>query len=209
MAIKLLVQAAAERRGVGTFHRRDLQVLEEEILRLEQIVSGFLDFARPPRLDPRPVDVRELAERTADGVRARADLQAVEVRVESAGGPTVVSADPNQVRQVLFNLLFNALDAQPDGGHVTVRVGMDGGATDNPAVVVAVADGGPGLPSELADRVFEPFVSTKESGLGLGLSICRRIAETHGGGLTATSSPHGATFTLRLPVLPPTAHLSA
>lgn len=201
MAIKLLVQAAAERRGV--FRGRDLQVLEEEIVRLEHIVSGFLDFARPPRLDPRPVDVKELAERAVDGVRARADLQAVDLKVEADAESTVASADPNQVRQVLFNLLFNALDAQPGGGHVTVRVGMDHGAGGDPEVVVAVTDGGPGLPPELSDRVFEPFVSTKESGLGLGLSICKRIAETHGGGLTAVSSPHGATFTLRLPVAPP------
>lgn len=205
MAIKLLVQAAGERRG--GFNGRDRQVLEEEILRLEQIVSGFLDFARPPRLDPRPVDVKELAERAVDGVRARADLQSVDVRVESADGPAVASADPNQVRQVLCNLLFNALDAQPDGGSVTVRVGTD--ASDAGSVVVAVADRGPGLPPELSERVFEPFVSTKESGLGLGLSICRRIAETHGGGLTATSSPQGATFTLRLPALPHAPHLSA
>lgn len=201
MAIKLLVQAAAERRG--GFRGRDLQVLEEEIVRLEQIVSGFLDFARPPRLEPRPVDVKELAERAVDGVRARADLQAVDLKVEADAGAAVASADPNQVRQVLCNLLFNALDAQPGGGHVTVRVGMDRGAGGDPEVVVAVADGGPGLPPELNERVFEPFVSTKESGMGLGLSICRRIAETHGGGLTAASTPHGAIFTLRLPVVPP------
>lgn len=203
MSIKLLVQATVERRGGGVFKSRDLEVLEEEIVRLEHIVSGFLDFARPPRPDPRPVDVKELAERVADGVRARSELQAVRVRVEAASGPAVVSADPNQLRQILFNLLFNALDAQPQGGHVTVRVGRDPEA-ETPEVLVAVEDGGPGLPAELGERVFEPFVSTKESGLGLGLSICKRIAETHGGRLTVASSDRGATFTLRLPVVQPT-----
>jgi signal transduction histidine kinase len=202
MAIKLLVQATLERRGGGVFKPRDLEVLEEEILRLEQIVSGFLDFARPPRPDPRPVDVLDLAERAAAGVRPRADLQNVRVRVEAAG-PTVASADPNQVRQVLFNLLFNALDAQPQGGHVTVRVGLDPRPAVAPELLVTVEDGGPGLPPDLAERVFEPFVSTKESGLGLGLSICRRIAETHGGGLTVAWSDRGAAFTLRLPVVRP------
>lgn len=204
MSIKLLVQAAAGRRGGGVFKTRDLEVLEEEIARLEQIVSGFLDFARPPRPDPRPVDVKDLAERVVDGVRPRSELQAVRVRVEAAGGPAVVSADPNQLRQILFNLLFNALDAQPQGGHVTVRVGRDPHA-ECPEVLVAVEDGGPGLPAELGERVFEPFVSTKESGMGLGLSICRRIAETHGGRLTVASTDRGATFTLRLPVVQPAA----
>jgi two-component system, NtrC family, sensor histidine kinase HydH len=135
-------------------------------------------------------------------VAARAELQAVRVSVEEAAGPAVVSADPNQLRQVLFNLLFNALDAQPLGGHVTVRVGRDATA-GGPELLVAVEDGGPGLPAELGERVFEPFVSTKESGLGLGLSICKRIAETHGGRLTVASSDHGATFTLRLPAAEP------
>lgn len=151
------------------------------------------------------MDVLDLAERAAAGVRARAELQNVQVRVEAAAGPTVVSADPNQVRQVLFNLLFNALDAQPQGGHVTVRVGLDPRLADTPELLVTVEDGGPGLPAELAERVFEPFVSTKESGLGLGLSICRRIAETHGGGLTVAWSDRGAAFTLRLPVVRPPA----
>lgn len=203
MAIKLLVQATVERRGGGVFRQRDLQVLEEEIVRLEHIVSGFLDFARPPRPDPRPVDVADLARRAAEGVAARAELQAVRVRVEAAAGPAVVSADPNQLRQILFNLLFNALDAQPDGGHVTVRVGINPTPADQPVLLVAVEDGGPGLPAELGERVFEPFVSTKESGMGLGLSICRRIAESHGGGLSVVSTDRGATFTLRLPLTPP------
>jgi signal transduction histidine kinase len=201
MSIKLLVQATVERAG-GAFKGRDLAVLEEEISRLEQIVSGFLDLARPPRPDPRPVDVTALTERVVDGVRARSELQAVRVRVEAAGRPAVVSADPNQLRQILFNLLFNALDAQPHGGHVTVRVAADPQA-ERPEVLVAVEDGGPGLPAELGERVFEPFVSTKESGLGLGLSICKRIAEMHGGRLTVASTAHGTTFTLRLPVVLP------
>ena len=204
MAIKLLVQAAAERRERTGFRSQDLLVLEEEIVRMEQIVSGFLDFSRSPRLEPRPVDVKELAEQVAGGVRARAELQGVEVVIEPASGPTVASADPNQLRQVLFNLLFNALEAQPQGGRVGIRIGLHPAADGSPELEVAVEDDGPGLPADLGDRVFEPFVSTKETGLGLGLSICRRIAETHGGSLTAAlSGTGGSVFTLRLPVVRP------
>ncbi|MCI0704856.1 MAG: histidine kinase, partial [Planctomycetia bacterium] len=113
MAIKLLVQAAGER-ATG-FPARDMQVLEEEIGRVEQIVAGLLDFARPPRPAPRPVDVRALVEQTAESIRARAEAQGVTVTIQ-AGPDTTALADPNQLRQVLFNLLFNALDAQPAGG---------------------------------------------------------------------------------------------
>ncbi len=204
MAIKLLVQATAERQGTGGFRPRDLQVLEEEIVRLEQIVSGFLDFARPPRLEARPVDVKELAERTVDGVRTRAELQGVTIVVEPSKGPTIASADPNQLRQVLFNLLFNALDAQPQGGRIIIKVCMRQGPEGTQELALTVEDAGPGLSPELGDRVFEPFVSTKESGLGLGLSICRRIAETHGGSLNAAPGARvGTVFTLRLPLIRP------
>jgi signal transduction histidine kinase len=206
MAIKILVQAVAERPGGPGFRPADLRVLEEEIVRLEQIVSGFLDFARPPRPEPRPVDVRELAERVADGVAARAELQGVAMHLDAATGPTVASADPNQVRQVLFNLLFNALEAQPLGGHIRIRVGAGSDPDGGPQLELRVEDGGPGLPADLGDRIFEPFVSTKETGLGLGLSICRRIAESHGGSLSAEAVPAGGSaFVLRLPLLPPAA----
>jgi signal transduction histidine kinase len=199
MAIKLLVQATAAPRAGHGFRPRDLQVLEEEIVRLEQIISSFLDFARPPRPEKRPVDVRQLAEAAADGVRARAEAQGVAVGVAGPPGPVVVAADANQLRQVVYNLLFNAIDALPDGGAVTVRAGVEDGPA-GPGLVLAVEDDGPGLPPGLGDRIFEPFVSTKETGLGLGLSICRRIVESHGGTLTAADRPGGgAAFTVRLP----------
>ena len=192
MAIKLLVQAAGER--PGGIPSRDIRVLEEEIGRLEVIVSGFLDFARPPRPQPRPVDVRSMVEEVVENFRPRAEPQGVELSVSAEPGVRAV-ADPNQLRQVLYNLLFNALDVQPDGGHIRVLAETDheGGIT------VTVEDGGPGIPPELGDRIFEPFVSTKETGVGLGLSVCRRIAESHGGTLTAEPREHGAAFVLTLP----------
>jgi signal transduction histidine kinase len=207
MAIKLLVQTAAERPGGPALRPRDFQVLEEEIVRLEAIVSGFLDFARPPRPEPRPVDVTELAEQVAVGLRSRGDLHGVAIAVETPAQPVVANADPNQLRQVLLNLIINALDAQPAGGEVRVAATIDPAAA-SPHLVVTVTDTGPGLPASVGDRIFEPFVSTKESGLGLGLSICRRIAEAHGGTLTAANRPtppSGAVFTLRFPARSPSA----
>jgi len=199
MSIKLLVQAAADRPGGVAFRARDLQVLDEEIVRLEQIVSGFLDFARPPRPDARPVDVAALIAGTAAGVRARAELQGVDLAVRTPPGIVVASVDPNQLRQVVYNLLFNALDAQPGGGRVDVVLAAQPGAGGG-ELLLEVADAGPGLPADLGDRIFEPFVSSKEAGMGLGLSICRRIVESHGGTLRAADRPGGgAVFAVRLP----------
>ena len=194
MSIKLLVQACADR---PSFKPRDLQVLEEEIVRLEQIVSGFMDFARPPQLVPRSVDVAALIARVADGARPRAELQGVAVEASTPPGQLVASVDPSQLQQVVYNLVFNALDAQPGGG----RVRLDLSVSQGSELVLDVADAGPGLPADLGPRIFEPFISSKESGMGLGLSICRRIVESHGGTLKACDGPDGgAVFTIRLPI---------
>ncbi len=196
MAIKLLIQALADGRTDNRLRPRDMEVLEEEIIRLEQAVGSFLDFARPPRPDKKPVEVGPLVEQVADRVRGRAALQQVAVEVSTPRRPVVAELDPGQLQQVLYNLLFNALDAQPTGGRIAVTVG---GEDDR--VVLRVEDEGPGLPPRVRDRLFEAFVSTKDAGMGLGLSICRRIVESHGGEIAAADRPGGGTvFTVRLPV---------
>ncbi len=216
MAIKLLIQALADGRTGDRLRPRDIQVLEEEIIRLEQIISSFLDFARPPRPDKKPVEVAALVEQVAERIRGRADLQSVIVEVVAPRLPVVAEIDPNQLQQVLYNLFFNALDAQPAGGRVHIEIRTDTVATESLAsdpaqsaalrlpgtafVEIRVEDEGPGLPTRLTERVFEPFVSTKEAGMGLGLSICRRIVESHDGEIRAANrNEGGAVFTLRFP----------
>lgn len=197
--IKLLVQAATDpRRAVG-FRPRDLRVLEGEILRLEQIISAFLDFARPPRPTKKTVATRELLDECLAGVATRAELQRVVVRLDAPPDLPDLDADPGQIKQVLYNLMFNALDVLATGG--TIRVGVVvAGRPGREELTVCVADTGPGLPAGLEGRLFDPFVSTKETGLGLGLSICKRIVEAHGGVIAATNSPTGgAVFTVTLP----------
>ena len=104
----------------------------------------------------------------------------------------------SQFRQLLFNLLLNALDAVPGGGTVRVAVGPDG---PGGWLTVRVSDTGRGLPADLGPRIFEPFVSNKETGTGLGLSICRQIVEAHGGTIDAADRPGGgAVFTARFPL---------
>jgi two-component system sensor histidine kinase HydH len=197
MAIKLLIQALAEGRTGDRLRPRDMMVLEEEILRLEQIVASFLDFARPPRPDRKPVDVGPLAVQVADRLRGRAKLQDVLVNVAVPESPVVADLDANQLQQVLYNLLFNALDALPSGGRIDVSVQRDEASA---AAILRVEDDGPGLSDEVSARVFEPFVSTKDSGMGLGLSICRRIVESHDGEISVEHNGSGATFVVRLPL---------
>lgn len=194
--IKLLIQAATDPRRASGFRPQDLRVLEGEILRLEQIIRTFLDFARPPRPEKKPVDPGELVRGCLAGVAARAELQAVDVHLVLPPDLPALDADPGQLGQVLYNLMFNALDVMPAGGTVRVAVAADGGG----ALSVLVTDTGPGLPAGLEEQIFDPFVSTKETGMGLGLSICRRIVEAHGGSIgAANSAAGGAVFLVRLP----------
>lgn len=199
MAMKILVQAAAERESGGGLRGRDLAVVEEEIGRLEESIQSLLDFARPPQPAKRLVDLRQLVQQTADLVSARAEQQHVALHRELPSRAAQVEADGGQIKQVLLNLLFNALDALPGGGNVVIRV-RDEFASDRPGYSLRVADDGIGLPADLGPRIFEPFVSTKETGTGLGLPICRRIVEAHGGQIDADNLPQGgAAFTLWLP----------
>ncbi len=200
MAIKLLIQALADGRGGNRLRPRDVQVLEEEIIRLEQIITSFLDFARPTRPDKKPIEIGPLVHQVADRFQGRARLQGVAIAVELPRLPVVAEVDPNQVQQVVYNLLFNALDAQPEGGSVVITAEID--ETENGSMLaLRVEDEGTGFSEEVRDRVFEPFVSTKDSGMGLGLSICRRIAENHGGEMRAGNRDSGgAAVTIRVPV---------
>jgi len=217
MSMKLLVQVAADGTP-ATLTRRDLAVLEEEITRLERLTQTFLDFARPPQLEPQRFDLGQLLGQTLTLVAARAEQQDTRLACRLPSQPILVRADPCQVRQVLVNLLLNALDAVPLGGSVLIELNESAAEEAAGAVQgwlsIQVSDSGCGLPSQLGNRIFEPFVSTKTTGLGLGLSICKRIAEAHGGDLHAENRPGaGAAFTFRLPstlcVTEPRCRLSA
>jgi signal transduction histidine kinase len=131
----------------------------------------------------------------------RAAQKGLHVVADVSSRAKTVHADAQQLRQVLLNLLLNAIDFSPDGGRVTIGLTSVSGQCNE--AILTVSDQGPGLPDDLDGRIFEPFVSTKETGIGLGLAVCSRIVEQHGGQIVAASGPHGgATFTVQLPVAP-------
>ncbi len=194
-SVKLLVEGALRARDPRPLGEEDLRVIHGEVVRLEQTVQAFLDFARPPALQRVRCDLREVVGHAVELVRARA--RQIGVRIEAACGdePALVEIDRGQFTTVLVNLFLNALDAMPRGGTLEVALhAADGGYR------LDVADSGGGIAPEIADRLFTPFASTKPTGTGLGLVISRRIVEEHGGALTAANRPSGgACFSITLP----------
>jgi len=238
MPMKMLVQSALERGDESGLKGRALHVIDDEISRLERAIQEFLDFARPPVPEKSAVDLKDIVGGTLELAAGRAKLQAVTILSFLPKKPVIARVDQAQIKQLLLNLLLNALDALPDGGRIevsiepsvpqpelapqpaTIREG--GGERDlfsehdalrmlhavrrsevMPAaewLAIRVADSGTGIPAELLPTIFEPFVTTKETGTGLGLSVCQRIAAAHGGRLVARNRPAGgAEFSLLLP----------
>lgn len=204
-AIKLRLFSFRRELPPALARHEDLAVIGGEVDRLERIVQGFLQFARPSPPALAMLDARELATELADLLSPSLAQRAVRLEVE-APDEIAFRADREQVKQVMINLIRNAADSMAGGGTVRVRVhtGMVGLEKQPiPAVVFDVSDTGGGIPAELQVRIFEPFFTTKPEGAGLGLAIAARIAQKHGGALQFFSRPGaGTTFSLILPRQP-------
>lgn len=176
--------------------RRACSFITTEIDRLTNVVTSLLAFARPPRLRPHAVAVRDLFERAQLLAREGVSAKQVRLRCVDAAGLPPVQADPDLICQVLLGLVANAVEAVPPGAEVTLQAQ----ARDS-AVELAVADSGPGVPPELRARIFEPFFTTRPRGTGLGLAVARQIIEAHGGRIDVGERVGGgACFTVSLPV---------
>jgi two-component system sensor histidine kinase HydH len=178
-----------------------LGVVVREVDRLNLVVTQFLDYARPFVLQRAPDHVNAVATSALVLLRAQGVPASVRVEDHLAGDLPNIALDRDRLLQVLLNLLQNALQAMPSGGVLTVttRAAMQRGG--QPAVEIAVADTGVGIPPEDVPRLFIPFWTTKDGGTGLGLAISQRIVSAHDGEMDVQSSPGvGSTFIVRLPI---------
>ncbi|MFO0878595.1 MAG: ATP-binding protein [Gemmataceae bacterium] len=193
----LLIQTGRHDPAAGGLNDEDLDLIESELQRIESTLQLFLDFARPPRLTRSPCELGVVV-RTALGlIRGRTEQQHVRVSLHVPERGCVINIDAEQVRQVILNLLLNALDVMPNGGTLRLETRFPG---DGQELELAVQDTGPGIAPSILPRLFQPFATGKETGLGLGLVVSQRIAEAHGGTLTGHNRAEGgACFLLRLP----------
>lgn len=195
-ALKGLVQYLAKDYPPDSPKAEYAQAAVEEVDRLERVVSGLLDYTRPRQPRRLPLDLGELLGSTLAFMRDDPRTRGVEIELQVDPELPQVQADPDQLRQVLLNLVVNALEALDGRGRLTIAARRQGDK-----VMIRVDDSGPGLPGDDPEQVFDPFFSAKERGTGLGLAIARRIIEAHQGSISAGASPlGGARFTIELPL---------
>jgi PAS domain S-box-containing protein len=174
-----------------------LRAIGSEVERLTQITEGYLELTRLPRPELREVDLNHVVGDLFSMLNEELKAYRVTVELELATPAPRAWADPGQLRQALLNIVRNSREAMPDGGTLRVRTSCDGDFS-----IIEVCDTGPGIPSDVVPRVFEPFYTTKRDGTGLGLSLTQQIASEHGGGVMVTSRPpDGTTILLTLPAL--------
>jgi signal transduction histidine kinase len=179
----------------------DLQLISEEITRLDGIVRDFLEFAKPRQLALQSCQVPLLLDKTLELLAHKLAATGVTVERDEEPGLPAVQADPQQLKQVFVNVLNNAIEALPEGGVIRIAVRRAEPVEGQRTVRIVVSDNGPGILPELRDSIFEPFFGTKAEGTGLGLWVARRILSEHGGGIELEpAGPTGTAFSLWLPV---------
>jgi signal transduction histidine kinase len=167
-----------------------------EVERLKELVSTFLDFARPPASRPSPTSPLQLLQSVEYLVSENAGLARVAVRTEAQMDLPEIMVDSQQIKQVLLNLALNSVYAMQGGGNLVLRASVDRGV-----VVFEVEDEGVGVPEENLEKIFDPFFTTRPDGTGLGLSVAYRIVTQHGGQIRARRNPdRGMTFAVELPL---------
>lgn len=173
-----------------------LTTIKDELARLNRLVTDFLSYGRPAKLKLRELDARTLVEEVRDLVHTKAEEQGVKIDIEpSESGETKINADPEQIKTCFSNLMINAVQAMPGGGELNVRM-----HPSNSNLEIVFADTGSGILPENLTQIFEPYFSTKETGVGLGLPLTQKIIEEHGGQIAVTSLVGiGTTFTVTLP----------
>jgi two-component system, NtrC family, sensor histidine kinase HydH len=177
-------------------HQECLEIINKESQRLNCLLTDFLDFARPRPPRYQSVDVASVLASVIQLAAHGVGHRPVDLRNEAAPGLPTVEGDPEMLKQLLLNLVINAIQAMPDGGQVLVSAALRDGK-----MLIRVDDQGSGIPAEIRDKIFDPFFTTKDRGTGLGLPVAHQIAEQHGGILRAEANPvRGMTFSLLLPL---------
>ncbi|RKY26323.1 MAG: hypothetical protein DRP79_05075, partial [Planctomycetota bacterium] len=200
-AIKTITRVAQEDLPPESPIQGDLAMIHSEIDRLNHVVNRLLDFARPSRTPGAAIDLGDVVDSVVTVLRHEASRTKAQIDLDIDPELPPVRLDVDALKEILFNLILNGIQAVKGKGRVTVAASIVHEEGEEPRLQITVADTGPGIPPEDLDRVFEPFFTTKSAGTGLGLSIVRqKVADL--GGKISVRNDHGARFTIRIPFTP-------
>lgn len=179
----------------------DFEVISSEIRHIDTIVQNFLEFSRPPKLKMQSISPSSIVDSTLQLLEHRLKSYDVTTQVLREFPLPEIQVDPEQLKEVLVDLIVNACEAMHKGGSIIIREEETKEGISKRVAVIHISDNGPGISDAIREKVLQPFFTTKEEGTGLGLSIAHRIVQEHHGRLNFVSFPgKGTTFTISLPI---------
>jgi len=204
-SVKMRLFSLSRSLDLDEVQKEDLDVISAEIRHIDTIVQNFLEFSRPPKLKITSVSPSSVVDAALRLLQYRLKSYDVSVTVSRPVPLPPTPVDIEQLKEVVVNLIVNACEAMAPSGSIAIEERTETHPYLGPASVISVRDNGPGIPSHLHEKIFQPFFTTKEQGTGLGLSIAQRIITEHGGRLEIESSKErGAAFIITLPCQEPT-----
>jgi signal transduction histidine kinase len=197
-AIRSTVQYLENEFEQGTDQRKLAHDILDEVDRLNNIVGNLLSLARPAESNPEEIDIRREIERCANFIEAKARSQNIKLQTDFKKDLPKLRFDPAELRQVLLNVMMNALQAMPEGGLLLIKVcciveRSRDFIAGSERMLIQIEDEGPGIPTDLRQKVFEPFFTTKAGGTGLGLAICNSIVKRYNGEIWIEQAKGGGT----------------
>ena len=187
-SLKMRLFSLSRSLSLTDIQKEDFDVISEEIRHIDTILQNFLEFARPPKLIMQTVSPSIVVDMAIQLLEHRLKSYDVEVSVQRDRLLQNIEGDPEQLKEVIVNLMINACEAITKSGIITVKE-EELKETGNRYAVIKLIDNGPGIPESKMEKIFEPFFTTKEEGTGLGLSIAQRIIHEHKGRLDVRSKP--------------------
>jgi signal transduction histidine kinase len=173
-----------------------MDIITNEIMRLDRVVKTFLDFTRPVQLNLSDMRLRDLMEEIASLARPQAAAAGIEIVEQIQVEDSTITVDVDLLKQAVLNIVVNAIEAMPGGGTLRFEAVLKGDDAE-----IRITDSGPGIPPDVKEKIYDLYFTTKEHGSGIGLAMTFRIIQLHDGTIDFASEPgHGTTFVLRFPV---------
>jgi signal transduction histidine kinase/predicted transcriptional regulator len=200
-SVKLLIYTMMQEEDLSREKLHDFEIISHEISRVEGFLQKFLKYARPAKPQIQSVEIEPVIQEVLYLMSAQLKQNNIQVMENYSTKGSFIQVDPDMIKQILMNLVLNAIESMGNKGEMSILTRIKPDQKNKQFLELSISDSGPGIPQEIVDTLFDPFVKGKDQGIGLGLSISQRIAEQHQGWISAANnSGKGASFTIHLPV---------